>query len=45
MAAPIVALVALTVIPEILAMHIRMRKVFAGRRRQIISRVVISERL
>lgn len=38
-------LVVLTVIPEILAMLIRMRKVFAGRRRQIISRVVISERL
>ena len=45
MAAPIVALVALAVIPEILAMLIRMRKVFAGRRQQIIFRAVTSERL
>ena len=45
MAALIVDLEALAVIPEILAMLIRMRKVFAGRQRQIISRVVISERL
>ena len=45
MATPIVDLEALAIIPEILAMLIRMRKVFAGRQRQIISRVVISERL
>ena len=45
MATPIVDLEALAIIPEILAMLIRMRKVFAGRQQQIIFRVVISERL